>query len=79
MSKNKKPSVVDWVVAAALVIPSCAGLVWWIVQPKPESKSDCYERVANEISAQKKSLGETTIKNQQEIEAIASEIKLKCR
>lgn len=79
MSNKKKPSLVDWVIAAALAIPSFFLLVWWIALPKTETKSDCYQQVADEIKTQKLQRGESTIKNQEEIEAIASEIKLKCR
>ncbi|MBD2365250.1 hypothetical protein H6G36_29540 [Anabaena minutissima FACHB-250] len=78
MTTTKKPSKVDWAIATVLFVPSFAGFIWWITQPKLETKSDCYERVANEISARKKASGEVTIKNQQEIEAIASEIKSLC-
>lgn len=78
MNNKSRPKSLDWAIAITLIVPTLVGLIWWLLQPTPETKLECQKRVANEISSRKKDLGETTIKNQQEIEAIASEIKSKC-
>ncbi|WP_427157568.1 hypothetical protein ACQFX9_18600 [Aliinostoc sp. HNIBRCY26] len=74
-----KRGIFDWIVLGLISVFTLMGLVWWILQPTPETKAECYQRVSNEITSRKKALGETSIKDQQEIEAIASEMQLKCR
>lgn len=79
MTTAKKPTKVDWAIASVLFFVAFVGFVIWIAQPNPETQSQCNHRVANEIKNRKLAAGETTINSQQEIEAIASEIKSKCR
>ncbi|ALF52249.1 hypothetical protein ACX27_04295 [Nostoc piscinale CENA21] len=76
MAINKKPSKIDWAIASVIGVVSLVGLVWWLSQPKVD---DCHHRVTREIQERKLNAGDTTIKDQQEIEAIASEIRSKCR
>jgi hypothetical protein len=73
-----KRGMADWIVCAIVLGLSAIGFAWWITRPLPETKKECYQRATKEIIARKKAVGETTVKDQQEIEAIAAEMKVKC-
>ncbi|NDJ23591.1 hypothetical protein GS682_18500 [Nostoc sp. B(2019)] len=74
---KKKPTKVDWIVAGGL-IALVSPLVVFGIFFKEETQQECINRVGKEIVERKRTLGETTVKNREEIEAYGEEFKRKC-
>ncbi|MHC5757862.1 hypothetical protein [Nostoc sp.] len=70
--------LIDWIVIGMLVLVPASLAVFSFLQPKTETRRECYQRATKEIRARYQAVGKTTIDTSEEIEAIASEIKLKC-
>ncbi|MBG1240244.1 hypothetical protein [Nostoc sp. NZL] len=70
---------IDWTVIGAMVLipTSLAALTFFY--PNPETKPECIRRATKEIRDRYYNAGKLTIDTPEEIEAIASETKSKCR